>query len=121
MRVFIYACESTYGGYHGIEDFTVEEFEDDEYEDLDEIYREWVVEMSYDLMERYSTIELNPENYESEDDFWYDYEEEKAMSVDGYVIKIKDDIDLTVSELNRKAVQMGPRYFREHYCDLKGE
>ena len=49
MRVFIYACEQRYGGYHGIEDYCVEEF--DNSWNLDDIYDEYVTEMSYQIME----------------------------------------------------------------------
>ena len=115
MKVFIYACEGIYGGYHGIEDFTVEEFEDDE--NLDDIWRDWVPEMSYDLMDSYDTIQLDPDDYENDEEFWEAMEEERNANVDGYVIPIKADVTLSVDELKKIAFQLGADSFKEEYCE----
>lgn len=115
MKVFIYACEGTYGGYHGIEEFTVEEFEDNE--DLDDIWRDWVPEMSYRLMESYDTIQLDPDDYEDDEEFWEAMAEEQDANVDGYVIPIKADVTLSAKELERIAIQLGAYSFKEAYCE----
>lgn len=117
MKVFIYACEGVYGGYHGIEDFTVEEFEDNV--NLDDIWEDWVPEMSYDLMDSYDTIDLDPDDYEDDEEFWDAMEEERAANVDGYVIPIKADVTLSVEELREIASRLGADSFKEEYCERR--
>lgn len=115
MRVFIYACEQRYGGYHGIEDYCVEEFDDSW--TLEDIYAEYVTEMSYQIMESYDTLDdLDPADYDSEEEYWEAYADAKDENVDGYVIPIRDDVTMSVKELNAKACHLGPRSFREEYC-----
>lgn len=113
MKVFIYACEGRYGGLHGIEDYIVEEFDNDyleiyldkdgklhegEFDRL--IWNDWISEMSYELTERYGL---------SDDDIDY--------GVDGYWVKIKDDIQLSTFELNKEAARLGPNLFKKTYCE----
>lgn len=118
-RFFIYACEQVYGGYHGIEDFLVEEFSDDW--TLDDIYKEYVVEMSYGLMESYDIKfeDLDMDDFDTEDEYWDAYEKEREQNVDGYVAPIRKDVTLSINELNHLAVTMGPELFREKYCERK--
>lgn len=114
MKIFIYACEQTYGGLHGIEDFCVEEFDNDDFkneEQLDKfLWDEYIAPMSWDVAERYDTIEY-PEDEDEEID---EYE-----VVDGYWVYIKDDITLSVKELNKEACRLGAEWFRDKYCVLR--
>lgn len=115
MRVFIYACEQKYGGLHGIEDFCVEEFDSREFADEDEldkyIWDEWISEMSWSLVESYGTID-----YPEDED---DDEIDSCDIVNGYWCYIKDDVELSIDELNKEARRLGPRSFREEYCVKK--
>lgn len=124
-RVFIYACEGRYGGYHGIEDFLVEEFTDkyfDKFETedkfLSEIFSDYVPDMSFSLMESYDTIPVDREDYDDEENYWEDYNIEMEQNVDGYVVLIREDINLSTKELNELAGQLGPDWFREKYCKI---
>lgn len=115
MRVFIYACEQTYGGYHGIEDYCVEEFDD--FWTIEDIYAEYVTEMSYQVMESYDTLDnLDPADYDSEEEYWEAYEEARSENVDGYVAPIRNDVTMSTKKLNTEASRLGPRLFREKYC-----
>ena len=115
MRVFIYACEQRYGGYHGIEDYCVEEF--DNSWNLDDIYDEYVTEMSYQIMESYNTLDdIDPDDYDSEEEYWEAYIDAQNENVDGYVIPIKDDVTMSIKELNDEACRLGASLFREEYC-----
>ena len=80
MRVFIYACENTYQGLHGICDMRVVDVSS-----LEEA-NEYGMEMSEDVIQSYDIIDesLDEEEYEEaflEARLWYIYpiDEEKAM------------------------------------------
>ena len=86
-------------------------------EKVDDIWRDWVPEMSYDLMDSYDTIQLDPDDYENDEEFWEAMEEERNANVDGYVIPIKADVTLSVDGLKKIAFQLGADSFQEEYCE----
>lgn len=116
-RYFIYACERMYGGLHGMEDYGVFDFDDSWTED--EIYKEYVCEMSFDVMNSYGAITedlVDRDDYDNEDEYWEAYEEAMWENVDGYVVRIRDDVALSTGELNKIACNLGPEMFKEEYC-----
>lgn len=117
MRVFLYACEQTYGGLHGIEDFCVNVFDDTF--SLSDIYNDYVIDMSIELMNQYD-IDFSfsgEEDYDSYEEFEQAREEEMLQNVDGYVVAIRDDVDLSIAELNRLALELGAKEFVKKYCN----
>ena len=107
MRVFIYACEDTYQGLHGICDMRVVDVSS-----LDEA-NEYGMEMSGDVIDSFDTLgDFEEELDEDELDeafmqsrLWYVYpiDEEKAK-------------DLSTEELDKLAAEWGEDYFIEKYC-----
>lgn len=107
MRVFIYACENTYGGLHGICDMRVVEVSS-----IEEA-NEYGMEMSGDVIESYDTLgDLEDELDEDELDEafmeareWYVYpiDEEKAKG-------------FSTEELDKIASEWGDEYFIKEYC-----
>lgn len=104
MRVFIYACEDTYQGLHGICDMRVVEVSS-----LEEA-NEYGMEMSGDVIESYGIIDESLDEDEYEEAFmearlWYIYpiNEEKAK-------------DLSTEKLDKLASDWGEDLFIEEYC-----
>lgn len=114
-RYFVYACEQTYQGFHGIEAYAVYEFSDDW--TPKDIFDEYVVEMSYDLMDSYGIPDFDPHDYDSEEDFYEDVECFREENVAGYVATIKEDVTLSTSELDALACELGEREFFHKYCE----
>mgnify|MGYP006928588689 CR=1 FL=1 len=103
MRVFIYAYEQNYGGLHGIHDMRVCDIDS-----LDEI-NEIGLDMALEVIDSYSNLfesEYDDEDYEDPTNFccWEAY-------------KIKDDIDLSVDELDNICNKLGDELFIKRYCD----
>ena len=103
QRVFIYACENSYGGLHGIEDMTVTEVSD--LKVADEIGRD----MSLGVIESYGLAE----EYEEEDEVEYDTDENTCWEI----YKIKDGICISTSELDAECCNLGKEGFIEEYCE----
>lgn len=120
MKVLLYACEQSYGGYHGIEDYCVMEFPDGT--DLNKIYREYVVPMSFEVMDSYCSImediyeEALCYTEEDSDEFGEIVDEIMHERVEGYVAPIKNDEGKTVKELDSELGDLGTELFRERYC-----
>lgn len=117
-RYFVYACEQMYGGYHGMNNFGVFEFDDSITEE--EIYRDYVCEMSFEVMNSYEEITenlVNQDDYDNEDEYWEAYEEAMWENVDGYVAKIKDNVTLSTKELDKLCCELGEEEFRDRYCE----
>lgn len=121
-RYFVYACEQIYGGLHGIEDFGVFEFDNSWTEE--EIYREYVCEMSRGVMESYGDImedledSLDRDDYDSEDEYYDAFEGIIEENIDGYVVKIKDNVELSIGNLNKEACRLGADLFKKAYCEV---
>ena len=104
MRVFIYAYEQTYGGLHGIHDMCVCDIDS-----LDEI-NDIGLDMALGVVDSYFHVFENEyddeENYDDPADFccWEAY-------------KIKDNINLSVDELDEICNALGDELFVEKYCD----
>lgn len=98
MRVFIYACESIYGGLHGMYNQVVTDVYD--LNEADNLGREmaWEVIDSYDCFDDYS-------------------EEELRESLEWYVSPIKAEITLSDEELDEIAYDIGYEEFEEKYCE----
>ena len=102
QRVFIYACEDSYGGLHGIEDMTVTEVSD--LKVADAIGRD----MSLGVIESYGIRE----EY-GEEDVEYDSDEGTCWEV----YKILDDNANSVEELDVLCCQLGKEDFIDIYCE----
>lgn len=116
-RYFVYACEQTYGGLHGIDNYGVFDFDDSWTED--EIYKEYVCEMSFEIMNSYSNIIdslVDRNDYEDEEEYYSAIEEAMWENVDGYVVKIRDDVMLSTKELDEECCRLGPELFKKEYC-----
>ena len=102
QRVFIYACEDSYGGLHGIEDMTVTEVSN--LKVADEIGRD----MSLGVIESYGIRE----EY-GEEDVEYDSDEGTCWEI----YKIKEGICISTSELDAECCNLGKEDFIEQYCE----
>lgn len=117
-RYFVYACEQMYGGLHGMNNSCVVEVED-ELTDND-VYSDYVIEMSYEIMDSYAEITdslVDRDEFDDEDEYYQAYEEAKWENVDGYVAKIREDVVLSASELDRLAYDLGEQEFKAQYCE----
>ena len=121
MRIFIYACESFYGGLHGIEDFCIEELE---------TYNENLIsgigiELSLDVIENYINVNEDyldcdgAEDFDSEEEYLEAYHEAVDEHIEWYAYKIKDEFnDMTIKELEGIAARItGPQSFIKKYCE----
>ena len=116
-RYFIYACEQMYGGYHGMYTSGVFEFNDSWTED--EIYKEYVCQMSFEVMETYGEIIENlidRDEYDDEEEYYEALDEAMWENVDGYALKIRDDVTLSTAELDRLSSELGEDLFVKRYC-----
>lgn len=117
-RYFVYACEQMYGGLHGMNNFGVVEVEDSATED--DVYQDYVVEMSFEVMNSYEEITdslVDRDDFDDEDEYYEAYEEAMWENVDGYVAKIRDDVMLSTRELDKRACELGEEEFRTQYCE----
>lgn len=104
MKVFIYAYEQSYGGLHGINDMCVCDIDS-----LDEI-NDIGLDMALGVIDSYSNI------FESEYDDEEDYDDPTDFCCwEAY--KIKDDINLSVDELDSICNELGDELFIEEYCN----
>lgn len=120
MRVFIYSCEETYHGLHGIENMRVAEVATIQEAD------EWGRQMSEDVIESYSSVieaieEVADEVSEDRDsEEWQEaYNEELSQHLEWYVYHINEDVakDIPTEELDAIASRLGQESFIEEYCD----
>ena len=107
MRVFIYACENTYQGLHGIEDMRVVEVSSVEEAN------EYGMEMSRDVIETYDTLG-DFEEFEDEEA----YEEAFLEAREWYVYLIDEEKakGKSTEELDEIASEWGSDWFIEEYC-----
>lgn len=103
MRVFIYAYEGTYSGLHGICSQCVTDVED-----IQEA-NEYGCEMAEDVFYSYGL----DEEYENDGDDEFDIEPELCWDV----YKIRDDVTLSVHELDEISCKLGHELFVEEYCE----
>ena len=104
IKYAIHVMEQTYGGYHGIEDFIVDDFES--YEDACECARE----ASLGLMDNYGILddseiaeEAIMEGIEEDSDEFYDYiTERREDNIDFGLWKIKDGVKESNADLQNK-------------------
>ena len=121
MRIFIYACESFYGGLHGIEDFCIEELE---------TYNENLIsgigiELSLDVIENYINVNEDyldcdgAEDFDSEEEYLEAYHEGVDEHIEWYAYKIKDEFnDIPIKDLDEIATRItGPESFIKKYCE----
>lgn len=113
MRVFIYAYEGQYCGLHGIEDLTCTEV--DSVEEAEEIGRE----MSEDVITSFGLEdEWLAEDDESEDCTEYATYAE-CFGLEYEIYKIKDEVDLSIEELDSICSHLGKETFINEYCESK--
>ena len=93
MKVFIYAYEQNYGGLHGINDMCVCDV--DSLNEIDEIG----LCMAQEVVDSYS----------------YLFEDDISLCWEAY--KIKDDVTLSINELDKICNEFGYKLFIEEYCD----
>lgn len=132
QKVFIYACENTYGGFHGMYEIAVEEI--DSIKEAHEIAEE----MSLNVMDSYHVIiedyrdqarELMEDEYDNFDKDNMDMEEEEALfysymdeiieeNICYSIYLIKDKYqNLSVKELYNHYQREGYESFVNKYCD----
>lgn len=120
MRVFVYSCEETYHGLHGIENMGVVEVATIQEAD------EWGRQMSEDIINSYSCVleaieEVADEvNEDRDSEEWQEaYEEELIQHLEWYVYHINEDVakDIPTEELDAIANHLGQEEFIEEYCD----
>ena len=101
MKVFIYAYEQNYGGLHGINNMCVCDI--DSLNEIDEIG----LCMAQEVVDSYSYLfedECDDEDYDSISLCWESY-------------KIKDNVALSINELDKICNELGYKLFIEEYCD----
>lgn len=114
MKYYVYACDQTYGGLHGMYNTMIVDVNSKEEAE------EYIPEMSRDLMESYDCIfeDVYETDYETEEEYWEAYEEIIQDNIDGYVKKIKPEFeDMDIYELDKIACDLGPELFKEKYCE----
>lgn len=124
MRIFIYACESFYGGLHGIEDFCIEEFEICHRNPIGHICNIGR-ELSQNVIEKYINVDRDyldcngPEDFDSEENYWEAYNYAVYEHIEWYAYKIKDKFnDMTIKDLEEIAARVtGPQSFIKEYCE----
>ena len=101
MKVFIYAYEDYYGGLHGINDMCVCDVDS-----LNEIDKRGAC-MAQEVVDSYSYL------FEDE----CDDEDDDSISLCWEAYKIKDDVTLSINELDKICNKLGNKLFIEEYCD----
>ena len=96
----IYACESTYGGLHGMNNYGFEECDDDEM--ANEVGIEW----SYNVMDSYESIgdgfeeDAVADGLSEEDDGYDEFIDAlRAENVQYHWTRLRDDCPLTLEQL----------------------
>ena len=107
----VFACESTYGGLHGMKDQFFTEGTEQSAEREMYIASEEVM-MSYDLIGEY----IGEREFDSDEDWDAAVSEAIAELSAGYLVRIRDDCPLTLEELNARAYNEF-----EELCDFYGE
>lgn len=103
MRVFIYVAEDNYGGRNGLFDQRLVVYDDNE--DIKHILSEvdcYGEEMAYELFDSFSCLEDD----EIEDAYWVAY-------------KVRDDVKLSLTDLDEIAYNEGADSFIEEYCEKR--
>lgn len=116
-RYFVYACESMYGGHHGMNSMGVYDVED--WQTKEDVYQEYVPCMSFDVMQSYHIIMedlVDRDSFDNEDEYYEALEEAMNENVDGYVVQIRDDVTLSTVELDNICNTIGEEEFIEEYC-----
>lgn len=114
MKIFIYACEEMYGGLHGIENMRV--IETDSFEEANDEGREMSFEVQndfYSSSDWASVCGVDDEN-EVEEKLC---EEARNEYLCWSLYKIKEDITLSIAELDELCNTLGEEEFRELYCE----
>ena len=93
MKVFIYAYEQNYGGLHGINDMCVCDV--DSLNEIDEIGSCMAQEVA--------------------DSYSYLFDDDVSLCWEAY--KIKDNVALSINELDKICNELGYKLFIEEYCD----
>lgn len=126
QKVFIYACENTYGGLHGMYEIAVEE--------IDSIKEACMTaeEMSLNVMHSYSAIYEQYRDQAREmaevDDYFYEEDAEDVYyscldeiieeNIYYSIYPIKDEYqNLSTKELYKYCLQEGYESFINKYCD----
>ena len=98
MLYLIYACEDEYQGYHGIEEYRIEECNN-----FDEAYM-IAQDLAYDVIESYSyTLSYYDEIQERDGDF--------SEHIETYVYPIEDTQGHTIEELEEMLFEDGVQEF----------
>ena len=93
MKVFIYAYEQNYSGLHGINDMCVCDV--DSLNEIDEIGSCMAQEVA--------------------DSYSYLFDDDISLCWESY--KIKDNVALSINELDKICNKLGYKLFIEEYCD----
>ncbi len=115
-RYAIHVMEQTYNGYHGIEDFVVEEYFD--FEDAEQS----AIERSYDLMDAYGISTHFDEDaiengYEPDSKEYNDYVQDcYNQNVEYTIWKIKDDVTESNGFLENEFYQDLDEFVKK-YCE----
>ena len=104
MKVFIYAYEDKYGGLHGIYDQTVVEVADMKEANMIGNDMSWGVIDSWGLSQDYD------EDYEDE-------EFEVEYGTEWIIYKIRDDVTLSIEELDELCSHEDYKNFVKMYCE----
>lgn len=117
MKIYIYATEALYGGYHGIEDMTVIEVEDGA-SNTEDIINDIGYQLSHELIESYGLEQdyMDHAGIEDIEEFYENYNE-ITCDCDWSAFKIKDDITLSTRELENECFKLGDSIFRKEYCE----
>lgn len=105
MRVFIYAYEDEYGGLHGISDQAVVEVAD--MEEANSIGSE----MAENVIDSWGLWEEDTDKDEDIDEEFWDY------GTEWLIYKIRDDVTLSVEELDKICSHEDYENFVKMYCD----
>lgn len=118
MLVFIYAYEGLYQGLHGIEDYDVIDVNDNIKIAREEI-NEWGREASNELIYSFGLEKEYMRRADIEDMEELD-EEDWVDMTDGCgweAYKIKEEISLSLEELQKEASRLGKKLFISQYCE----
>lgn len=118
MKLFIYSYENIYRGRHGIADFDIADVDEDCKAAY--IWENYIVPASIELMEGYNfevfKFGLEPEDFNTDEEFYEALAEVQLKNVAGEIYKIKDT-ELSNLELCELAYDLGAEAFIEEYCE----
>lgn len=118
MRYLVYACEKTHHGKDGLENWEVYEV-DDSLTEID-MYNYCVYPMAAEIINSHDELKNNlidRNKYDNENDYWDAYEKELYNNIEGYVVKIRNDVTLSMFELDEEAYKLGAEAFKKLYCE----